>query len=340
MDLKDFLYSLPKEAIAQKPRNPRDSALLSVLNADGTNEDSTFRKLPSFLRKGDLLVLNDTKTIKARLLGNKPSGAKCEILLLRPLASQDEWSALVRPAKKLKAGAIVKVAGTKIEIKKEFDEGIREIHFKDGSAESLVRRAGRVPLPPYIERKDHKEDRRNYQTVYANIGYSVAAPTAGLHFTKRLLSALENKGINTAKIRLDVGLGTFKPISADNIEDHEMHSESYCVSKEAEKKINDALKEKRRVIAVGTTVVRALEDQAIRFGKLKRGHYESSIFIKPGYGFKIVSAMVTNFHLPGSTLLVLVSAFMGRERMLSAYKEALSKGYRFYSYGDAMLLFR
>jgi S-adenosylmethionine:tRNA ribosyltransferase-isomerase len=340
MELKDFFYTLPDSAIALKPRNPRDSAMLYVMKPDGTEEHSNFRKLPSLLKKGDLLVINDTRTIKARLLVKKESGANCELLLLRPLDSMQRWEALVKPARRLKAGHRVHVGGAVIEIAKELDEGRREIRFLNSDVDKLLERSGRVPLPPYIDRKDDKTDRTNYQTVYAREGYSVAAPTAGLHFTKRVLRGLEENEIEIAKIRLDVGLGTFRPISAENIDDHKMHSERYYISEEAQEKINKALKEKRRVVAVGTTAVRALEDQGIRFGKLKSGVFDSSIFIKPGYDFKIVSAMITNFHLPGSTLLVLVSAFMGRERMLKAYKDALENGYRFYSYGDAMLLER
>jgi len=340
MELRDFFFHLPDSAIAQEPRTPRDSALLYVMNPDGTDDHSVFRKLPSLLRKDDLLVVNDTRTIKARLFGHKKTGGKCELLLLRPLSSLNRWEAMVRPAKRLRAGSSFEISGVEVTIKRELEEGLREVEFAGCDVEKLIKRSGHVPLPPYIKREDEKADRSDYQTVYAREGYSVAAPTAGLHFTKRVLKELEEKGIEVAKIRLDVGLGTFRPIVAEKIDDHKMHSERYFISDEAAAAVNRALMEKRRVVAVGTTAVRALEDQGMRYGKVKAGEYESAIFIKPGHDFRIVSAMVTNFHLPGSTLFVLVSAFMGRERMLKAYNEAIRLGYRFYSYGDAMLLFR
>ena len=340
MELKDFFFHLPESAIAQEPRKPRDSALLYVMNPDGTYSHSVFRKLPSLLREGDLLVVNDSRTIKARLFGNRPTGGKCEILLLRPLDSPTRWEALARPAKRMKAGSEFVIGGTKVRITKELEEGLREVEFLDRDVEKLIERTGHVPLPPYIRRKDEKGDRSDYQTIYAKEGYSVAAPTAGLHFTGRVLNGLEKKGVETARIRLDVGLGTFRPIVAENIDDHRMHSERYFIPERSAEQINSAMKQGRRILAVGTTAVRTLEDQGSRFGEMRPGSYESSIFIKPGYNFKMVSAMITNFHLPGSTLFVLVSAFMGRERMLAAYKDALDSGFRFYSYGDAMLLLR
>ncbi|HPA26109.1 MAG TPA: tRNA preQ1(34) S-adenosylmethionine ribosyltransferase-isomerase QueA [Acidobacteriota bacterium] len=340
MELKDFFFRLPESSIAQEPRKPRDSALLYVMKADGTSIHSVFRKLPSLLEESDLLVVNDTRTIKARLFGKRPTGGKCELLLLRPLETLDRWEAMARPAKRLKTGSSFTIGGARVRITKELEEGLREVEFDGCDVEQLIERSGHVPLPPYIRRKDEKGDRRDYQTVYARQGYSVAAPTAGLHFTGRVLRDLEKKGLEIAKIRLDVGLGTFRPIVAENIDDHRMHSERYFVPEKASEQINRALKSGRRIVAVGTTVVRTLEDQGSRFGGMKPGAYESSIFIKPGYRFTTVSAMITNFHLPGSTLFVLVSAFMGRERMLAAYRDAIDSGFRFYSYGDAMLLFR
>ena len=340
MELKDFFFHLPESAIAQEPRKPRDSALLYVMKPDGTRLHSVFRKLPSLLDESDLLVVNDTRTIKARLFGKRPTGGKGELLLLRPLDTLNRWEAMVRPAKRLKAGGSFTIGKTRARVTGELEEGLREIEFEDCDVEKLVERSGHVPLPPYIRRKDEKGDRIDYQTVYAREGYSVAAPTAGLHFTGRVLRDLEKKGVEIAKIRLDVGLGTFRPIVSEKIDDHSMHSEKYFMPEMAAEQINHAARSGRRIVAVGTTAVRTLEDQGSRFGEMRPGAYESSIFIKPGYRFTTVSAMVTNFHLPGSTLFVLVSAFMGRERMLAAYQDAIDSGFRFYSYGDAMLLFR
>ncbi len=236
------------------------------MKADGTSIHSVFRKLPSLLEESDLLVVNDTRTIKARLFGKRPTGGKCELLLLRPLETLDRWEAMARPAKRLKTGSSFTIGGARVRITKELEEGLREVEFDGCDVEQLIERSGHVPLPPYIRRKDEKGDRRDYQTVYARQGYSVAAPTAGLHFTGRVLRDLEKKGLEIAKIRLDVGLGTFRPIVAENIDDHRMHSERYFVPEKASEQINRALKSGRRIVAVGTTVVRTLEDQGSRFG--------------------------------------------------------------------------
>ncbi len=340
MELKDFIFQLPESAIAQEPRRPRDSARLYVMKPDGSSCHSVFRRLPSLLAEGDLLVVNETRTIKARLFGRRPTGGKCELLLLRPLDTLFRWEAMARPAKRMRTGAAFNIGGATARVVRELEEGLREIEFSVCDIEKLIEKSGHVPLPPYIRRQDERSDRSGYQTVYAREGYSVAAPTAGLHFTNRVLRELEMKGVEIAKIRLDVGLGTFRPIVSENIEDHRMHSERYFVPEMAAEQINRALRSGRRVVAVGTTAVRTLEDQGTRFGEMRPGTYDSSMFIRPGYQFKMVSAMVTNFHLPGSTLFVLVSAFMGRERMLGAYQDAIDSGFRFYSYGDAMLLFR
>lgn len=340
MRTKDFWYYLPEELIAQKPRIPRDSSRLLVVDEKNRIDHSKFVKLKNYLMRGDLLVINDSKTIRARIYGKRKSGGGCEILLLRKLPSEkrERWEVLCRPAKKLRTGEEIFVGKYILIVVKEFGEGIREIEFLNCESQEVMQKYGRVPLPPYIRREDLKEDRRNYQTVYAKEGNSVAAPTAGLHFTKRVLDSLQKRGVEIARIRLDVGLGTFKPITSEEIESHKMHKEYYFICKEASNKINLAMKEKRRIIAVGTTVVRTLEDQMERFGKIRAGEYETNIFIKPGFQFKAVDAIITNFHLPETTLLMLVSAFKTREIILQAYKEAIKEKYLFYSYGDAMFL--
>lgn len=340
MKTKDFWYFLPESSIAQKPRVPRDSSKLLVIDEENRIVHSKFTRVKDFLKNGDLVVLNDSKTIKARIFGKRKSGGKCEILLLRKLPSdkRERWEVLCKPSRKLKSGGEIFVGGNILLVTKECEEGIREIEFTNCDSENIIKKYGKVPLPPYIRREDTKEDRRNYQTVYAKEGYSVAAPTAGLHFTKRVLNSIACKGVEIARIRLDVGLGTFKPVATEFVEEHKMHSEHYFISEEAKKKINSALKEKRRIVAVGTTVVRTLEDQMLKNGKIKEGDFETDIFITPGFEFKAVDAMITNFHLPETTLLMLVSAFKSREIILSAYEEAVKEGYLFYSYGDAMLL--
>lgn len=340
MRTKDFFYFLPRTSIAQKPRIPRDSSKLFVIDEENRFIHSQFKRLRDFLKRGDLVVINDSRTIKARIFGKRKSGGKCEILLLRKLLSNDKerWEVLCKPSRKLKCGEEIFVGSNILLVVKEGEEGVKEIEFTNCSSDKVIKKYGRVPLPPYIRRKDTKQDRRDYQTVYANEGNSVAAPTAGLHFTNRILKSIINKGVEIARIRLDIGLGTFKPVVSEKVEEHKMHSEQYFVSEEASEKINLAIKEKRRIVAVGTTVIRTLEDQMAKFGKIKKGNFETDIFIKPGFEFKSVDAMLTNFHLPETTLLMLVSAFKKREIILNAYEEAIKRGYLFYSYGDAMLL--
>lgn len=340
MKTKDFWYHLPEELIAQKPRIPRDSSKLLVINSRNEIYHSKFTLLKDFLKEGDLLVVNDSRTIRARLLGKKESGGKCEILLLRKLHSEnfERWQVICKPSKKLKKGEKIFIGKFLVLVVKEGEEGIREIEFINSGSEKVIKKYGRVPLPPYIRREDTKSDRKNYQTIYATSGSSVAAPTAGLHFTERVLKSLQKKGVEIVSVKLDVGLGTFKPVISEEIENHKMHKEHYNISEKAAVAINSAIDEKRRVIAVGTTVVRTLEDQMKRFGKIVEGDFETDIFITPQFKFKAVDAMITNFHLPESTLLMLVCAFKTRETILSAYKEAIKKNYLFYSYGDAMLL--
>jgi S-adenosylmethionine:tRNA ribosyltransferase-isomerase len=338
MKLDDFDYHLDESRIAQCPRRPRDSSKLLVVNRENNFTHTTFRRIVDFLERGDLLVINDSKTIRARLYGKRASGGKCEILLLKKNSSSDDWEVMVKPAKKIKTNDKIFVGDAVIEVVGEGEEGIRIIKFLNKTFIDVVTKYGRVPLPPYIKREDELKDRRDYQTVYAKEGFSVAAPTAGLHFTKRVLNEIQKKGVEIRRIRLDVGPGTFKGVTSPNLDEHKMHTENYYISEESAKSINKALSENRRVIAVGTTVVRTLEDQMLRFGRILEGDYETDIFIKEPYNFRAVSGIVTNFHLPKTTLLMLVSAFKSREIIFKAYKEAMNSGYFFYSYGDAMLL--
>lgn len=308
----------------------------------------TFRELPEILVPGDLLVLNETRVIAARLLGTRTGGGKAEVLLLRPADRERydpdavRWLALVRPGRKLRAGARIafgdEASATVTQVHEP--DGVRELAFDlRVPFETLLARAGRLPLPPYI-RNDSDEAQERYQTVFAREPGSVAAPTASLHFTAALFDRLRERGVDTAKLSLDVGLGTFRPMSGERIDEHVMHSESYDLPEATVAAIGKAKAEGRRVVAVGTTVVRALEGNAREHGRLVAGTGETALFISPGFPFAVVDAMITNFHLPQSTLLVLVSAFAGRERILAAYREAVAREYRFFSFGDAMFLER
>ncbi len=335
----DFEYDLPPGLIAQRPAVPRDASRLLVVPPEGPVGHGRFRDLASHLGPGDLLVLNDTRVVRARLLGKRAGGGAAEVFLLRPSGEDDLWEAFVRPAKRLRPGTTVALddRGHGVEIVRAMDEGRRLVRPVGATMDALLRRFGHIPLPPYISREADAADARRYQTVFARQGRSVAAPTAGLHFTPRAFAALEARGVEVARIRLDVGPGTFKPVTAERIEDHAMDFEPYEVSEEAAAAVNAALAGGRRVIAVGTTVTRTLEDQMRRFGRLRSGAFETDLFITPGFEFRAVSGLLTNFHLPGSTLIMLVSALCGRERVLDAYREAVDRRYRFYSYGDAML---
>jgi S-adenosylmethionine:tRNA ribosyltransferase-isomerase len=337
----EFEFDLPAERIAQRPAVPRDSSRLLVLPLEGPLLHTRFRALPSLLRAGDLLVLNDTRVVKARLLGHRAGGGQAEVFLLRPSHEVGLWEAFVRPGKRLRPGSHVHLDGSyAVEVVSMLDEGRRTVRAVGTSMDGLLRRFGHIPLPPYIARDADAKDARRYQTVFAKTGRSVAAPTAGLHFTPRVFEALAEKGVETAAIRLDVGPGTFKPVTADRVEDHRMDFEPYGISEETAAAVNKALASGRRVVAVGTTVTRTLEDQMARFGELRSGAYETDLFITPGYAFRAVSGLLTNFHLPGSTLIMLVSALAGRKRVLDAYREAVAREYRFYSYGDAMLVWK
>ncbi|MCR5120515.1 MAG: tRNA preQ1(34) S-adenosylmethionine ribosyltransferase-isomerase QueA [Lachnospiraceae bacterium] len=342
---KDYYYELPEELIAQDPLKDRSSSRLMVLDKNsGEVNHRIFRDITEYLEAGDCLVMNDTKVIPARLLGQREgSGGAVEVLLLKRL-DKDEWECLVKPGKKMRPGmrAVFGDASDpelKAEVLEELDDGKRKIRFEyKGIFEEVLDRLGEMPLPPYITHKLAKEDRDRYQTVYAKNSGSAAAPTAGLHFTNELIAAIEAKGIKIAKVTLHVGLGTFRPVKADNILDHHMHSEHCEVSEETAELVNACKKAGGRVVCVGTTSVRTLESMTGEDGILKAGTRETEIFIYPGYKFKITDALITNFHLPESTLIMLVSALAGRKNVLKAYEEAVSQRYRFFSFGDAMFI--
>lgn len=337
MLVTDFDYELPQELIAQHPMEPRDhSRLLVVDKESGALEHRHFYDLPDYLRPGDVLVFNDTRVIPARLHGVKDTGAHVEVFLLTRKDATD-WEVLVRPGKKLQVGAKIKFSDElSCEVIEHTDFGGRVVRFAyDGIFEEILDRLGETPLPPYITAP--LEDKERYQTVYNRERGSAAAPTAGLHFTKELLQKIKDMGCEEVFVTLHVGLGTFRPVSEANIEDHKMHREFYNVSQEAADTVNKAKAEGRRIIAVGTTAVRTLESAGAD-GTLKAGGSWTNIFIYPGYQFRFVDALVTNFHLPQSTLLMLVSALSSREIMLAAYKKAVEEKYRFFSFGDAMFI--
>lgn len=338
MKTSDFFYALPEELIAQTPIEPRDlSRMLVVHRATGALEHRHFYDILEYLRPGDALVVNDTKVIPARLTGERAGGGACEVLLLKQLGPK-KWEALVRPGKKLRPGAQASFGGGKLVAKmlEATDAGGRIVEFFcEGTLEALLDELGEMPLPPYIHEKLENRDR--YQTVYARQDGSAAAPTAGLHFTPELLQKIREKGVAVVPILLHVGLGTFRPVKAEDVEDHRMHAEYYEVTEAAARAVNGARASGARVFAVGTTSVRTLESAA-RGGKLQPGSGWTDIFITPGYKFRLVDALITNFHLPESTLVMLVSAFHTREGTLAAYEEAVKERYRFFSFGDAMLL--
>ncbi|MDD6637332.1 MAG: tRNA preQ1(34) S-adenosylmethionine ribosyltransferase-isomerase QueA [Lachnospiraceae bacterium] len=340
MDVKDFDYELPEELIAQDPLEDRSSSRLMVLDRKtGDVEHRHFRDILDYLNPGDCLVINNTKVIPARLYGAKEdTQAKIEVLLLKR-KENDVWETLVKPGKKAKPGTRI-VFGDGLLVGEVIDvveEGNRLIQFHyDGIFEEILDQLGQMPLPPYITHQ--LQDKNRYQTVYAKYDGSAAAPTAGLHFTKELLSAVKEKGVDIAEVTLHVGLGTFRPVKVENVLDHHMHSEFYMVSAEAAEKINHAKESGHRVISVGTTSTRTLESAADESGRLKEASGWTEIFIYPGYQFKVIDALITNFHLPQSTLVMLVSALAGREHVLDAYKLAVQEKYRFFSFGDAMLI--
>ena len=338
MKLSDFMYDLPEERIAQTPVEPRDHSRLMVLHRDTHEiEHRHFYDVIDYLNPGDCLVINETKVIPARLYGERPTGGACEVLLLKQLGPK-RWETLVRPGKKLRPGAEVIFGDGRLRCRvvETTDDGGRIVEFEcEGSFEAALDALGEMPLPPYIHEK--LQDRDRYQTVYAKQDGSAAAPTAGLHFTPELLSRIRAKGVDIVPVLLHVGLGTFRPVKVENIEEHQMHSEYFEVTEDAARRVNAAHARGGRVIAVGTTSVRTLESAA-EDGRLVARRGDTSIFIKPGYRWQLVDALITNFHLPGSTLLMLVSALYDREHILAAYEEAVRDEYRFFSFGDAMLI--
>ena len=335
----DFFYELPPELIAQTPIEPRDSARMLYYNkTTDETKDLHFYDLENILQKGDLLVVNNTRVINARLFAYNDSGRKFEVLLLKRIDLK-RWEALLRPARKAKIGTYLTV-NSELKLKIEniaSEDGVRTIEFEyEGVFEEILDRVGEVPLPPYITEK--LADKERYQTVYNKISGSSAAPTAGLHFTKELIDRLKDKGVEFTEVLLHVGLGTFRPVKEENILDHKMHSEYFEISEETAEKINKAVKEGRRIIAVGTTSVRVLESAANADGTVNAVKGDTDIFIYPGYKFKTVKGLITNFHLPESTLIMLVSAFVSREKVLEIYKHAVDEKYRFFSFGDSTLI--
>lgn len=339
MNTSDFYYDLPEELIAQTPAEPRDSSRLLVYHRqDETVEHKVFRDIIDYLNPGDALVVNDTRVIPARLYGKKQStGREVEFLLLNQL-SKDTWEVIMRPGKKLRIGDRVEFAeDLQAEILEKKEDGVTSVKFYfEGLFEPLLERYGNMPLPPYITKR--LEDRQRYQTVYAKENGSAAAPTAGLHFTPELMEKIRKKGIDIIPVLLHVGLGTFRPVKVDNVENHKMHSEYYSISADSARRINETRRRGGRIIAVGTTSVRTLESVADEDGSIKEQSGNTEIFIYPGYRFKCVDALITNFHLPESTLLMLISAFMGKEQALGLYRLAVQERYRFFSFGDAMLI--
>ena len=335
MNVSEFNYDLPEELIAQTPVEPRDtSRLLTLDRQTGATKQGTFRDILADVRPDDVWVFNNTRVIPARLYGKRPTGGRVEVLLLHPLG-EDRWEVLVRPGKKALPGtALTFDAGVTATVEDRTEFGGRVLKFTyDGDFYERLDEIGEMPLPPYIH--ERLQDRERYQTVYSKTPGSAAAPTAGLHFTPEVLEEIAARGATVCYVTLDVGLGTFRPVSVTEIEAHHMHSETYNVSEETARLINEAKRAGRRIVAVGTTSVRTLES-AGQSGVVKAGRDATELFIYPGYEFKIVDAMVTNFHLPQSTLLMMISAFAGKDHVLAAYREAVAAKYRFFSFGDAM----
>lgn len=339
MKVSEFKYVLPKELIAQTPLEKRDESRLMVLNRKSkTIENKLFKDIIDYLNPGDVLVRNNTKVIPARLYGKKETGANVEFLLLNNIEG-DIWESIVRPGNKLHIGTRVIFGNGLLEatILEVMEGGTRKVKFKyEGIFNEILDQIGLMPLPPYIHKELSQKDR--YQTVYAEYEGSAAAPTAGLHFTPQLLEKLQQKGVEIANVTLHVGIGTFRPVKVETVETHHMHSEHYYIKQEDVEKINKAKKEERRIIAVGTTSCRVLETVADENGFVKAIEGDTQIFIYPGYKFKILDGLITNFHLPESTLLMLVSAFAGKEYVIKAYQEAVNQKYRFFSFGDAMFI--
>jgi S-adenosylmethionine:tRNA ribosyltransferase-isomerase len=342
-----YEYTLPPDRIARYPADRRDaSRLLAMERGTATFRNLRFTDLPSLLRRGDLIVVNESRVLPARLLGRKPTGAECEVLLLRPAdpeadpGTAERWEALVRPGSKLKPGRRVLISPElEVVVERGLPGGSRIVRLEcPGTVRDAIEQSGHVPLPPYLEREEEPLDRERYQTVYARVPGSVAAPTAGLHFTPRLLERITERGVRLVEVTLHVGPGTFRPVAAEALPEHRMHRERWQVGPEAAEAFREARSAGGRVWAVGTTVVRTLESALGGDGVLRQGRGETDLFIFPGYRFRAVDGLVTNFHLPRSTLLMLVAAFGGYSATLAAYAHAVEAGYRFYSYGDAMVV--
>lgn len=352
MLISEYDYNLPEELIAQMPADKRDNSRMMVLNRkDRTISHKHFYDIVNLIEPNTLLVMNNTKVLPARLIGHKDTGAKIEVFLLKQNSKmQDEhenWEVLIKPSKRVKPDTIIKISDElsvrAIKRLEENGEWLVELIFNGNNVLDVLHRNGNIPLPPYIERKIPNEDLKKldferYQTVYAKDEGSVAAPTAGLHFTKEILKKLENKGVELAYVTLNVGLGTFRPVQCENVENHKMHSETFEISEKAAEQINRAKAEGEKIVAVGTTTVRTLETAYKKFGCIKACHDHSELFIYPPYEFKVIDNLITNFHLPKSTLLMLVSALAGKDFIFEAYKEAIENKYRFFSYGDCMYI--
>lgn len=346
MNISEFDYELPEELIAQMPADKRENSKMLVLDKEKqTIEHKHFFDITDYLDENCLLVLNNTKVLPARLYGTKDTGAKIEVFLLE--AKQDkQWSCLIKPSKRIKTGTIITICEElhvkALEKLEDAGEWLVELIY-DGNLFEILHKVGNIPLPPYIERKLQSDelkqfDMNRYQTVYAKDEGSVAAPTAGLHFTEDILESLKNKGVDIAYVTLNVGLGTFRPVKCENILDHKMHSETFEITDVAATKITEAKKQGKKIVAVGTTTVRTLETAYQKFGCIKACHDHSELFIYPPYEFKVIDELITNFHLPKSTLLMLVSALAGKEFIFKAYQEAIENKYRFFSYGDCMFI--
>ena len=348
---KDFDYNLPSDLIAQIPSHKREECKMMIMDKNtGEIENLKFYQIVDLLDENDVLVLNNTKVIEARIFGTKrPNGAKIEVFLLKKNNHQNEiWECLIKPSKRIKIDSYIDVANDfniqVIEKCEQDGKWIVKLNYKNGYINEAIKQYGNIPLPPYIERKMTSQeiknlDKERYQTVYAKTSGSVAAPTAGLHFSEEVLQKLKNKNIQICYITLNVGLGTFRPVKTDNILEHKMDFESYHIDQQTSNVLNEAIKNKKNIVACGTTTVRTLESVYKKYGKIIPIHDESDLFIYPGYKFQVVNKLITNFHLPKSTLLMLVSAFSKREYILNAYQSAINANYQFYSYGDCMFLY-
>lgn len=351
MLLSEYDYNLPEELIAQMPADKRENSKMMVLNRkDRTISHKHFYDIVDLIEPNTLLVMNNTKVLPARLIGHKDTGAKIEVFLLKSVENSENgcfWDVLIKPSKRVKPDTVIKISD-ELSVKalkrlEENGEWLVELIYEGKNVLDVLHRNGQIPLPPYIERKIPNEDLKKldferYQTVYAKDEGSVAAPTAGLHFTKEILEKLQNKGVELAYVTLNVGLGTFRPVQCENVLEHKMHSETFEISEKASEQINRAKRDGRKIVAVGTTTVRTLETAYQKFGCIKPCHDHSELFIYPPFEFKVIDNLITNFHLPKSTLLMLVSALAGKDFIFEAYKEAIENNYRFFSYGDCMYI--